>query len=314
MRLAQGALSESLHGHHSSSRYGSLVSYLRRMHSLAQLGHAAVIAAALLTGSATPVHASGDERRSREHHEFERLLGLMVPLAREVLGSPNREALEANIEEQLFSGLFSDFIVKSMPMVTRRSETDAMDVDEFVTAVERLGADRATTRRALRLSQISTRLAQASVGDESIEDVGASLRVDLSDFLYDIEVPVEIRAAAYADLESAICMVTLAYAVAVNAEAAPWVIAELVERWLAGQVKSLPVLVVLARERGAESEDVLSDELMLPYFEEMLMQEGLPDLAAARRRTEIMVARLHAIAEHASRQPDGVWPKSESDG
>jgi hypothetical protein len=71
----------------------------------------------------------------------------------------------------------------------------------------------------------------------------------------------------------------------------------------------LPVFVALAREHEIDVNEVLSGDLRV-RFEELLAQEGVPNLLAARARADATVARLEAIADHANRQADGVWPKS----
>jgi len=130
--------------------------------------------------------------------------------------------------------------------------------------------------------------------------------LDLIDFFYDISIPAEIREATQAGLESDICMVTLSYAAAADADVAPWLATELVQRWHAGRVKSLLVLVKLASEYGVEFDNVLPNDPRAVCWEELLAQEELPDLGAARRRTQTMVSQLNEIIEHANQQPDGV--------
>lgn len=288
------------------------VSYPQRMHSLVQLGHAAVVAAVLLTSSTPEGRTNRGHHLSREDRDLERVLDLMAPLAQTVLGSSDRDALEANIEEQLFSGLFSDLIAKSVQAVAHAPVLEESDEvrQQFLTAVGELGGDLGKTKTALRLAQISVRLSFALVHanlDDIGDDILAPSDFDLTDFLYDIEVPAEIREAAQADFESAICMLALAYAAAARAEAPAWLIGELVERWLAGKRKSLPALVAIAVEQQVILDDVLSSDL-LGALDEIL--ERVPDLAAAQRHTDKVVEELSVIAEHASRQPDGVWPKT----
>src|SRR5690606_15552672 len=110
--------------------------------------------------------------------------------------------------------------------------------------------------------------------------------LDLIDFFYDISIPAEIREATQAGLESDTCMVTLSYAAAADADVAPWLATELVQRWHAGRVKSLLVLVKLASEYGVEFDNVLPNDPRAVCWEELLAQEELPDLGAARRRTQ----------------------------
>src|SRR5690606_41666381 len=89
----------------------------------------------------------------------------MAPLAKAVLESPDPEDFDANLDEQLFSGLFSDLIGKSMQaMVQRRGEVVAVELDvQLLTEIKGLGGDRAKGERALKLSQITTRLTFALV-------------------------------------------------------------------------------------------------------------------------------------------------------
>lgn len=299
------------------------VSYPQRMRSLAQIGHAAVVAAALLASSTSSIGRVGHlDQRSQQDQDLERLLNLMAPLAQAVLGSFDREALEANIDEQLFSGLFSDLLVKSIQALGQHPRPD--DADEpreqrFLMAIEELGGDRAKADRALWLSQVSSQLSftsfQALAGIEGADDVKAIDRIesisrfDLQKFLYDIEVPVEIREGTQGDFESAICMFALAYAIAEHVDAPAWLIGELVERWLAGQMKLLPVVVAITLKQGVALGDVLSDDILI-RLDELLEHTDIPDLDAAQHRADTMVAGLDTIAEHANRQPDGVWPKT----
>jgi hypothetical protein len=292
--------------------------YAWLMLSLVQFGHAAVVAAALLTSSSPTARSRQTDGHSGEAREFERIVDLMAPLAKAVLDSSDREELEASLEEQLFSGLFSDLVVKSFEALAWRDEPTVSDApyDQFLAAIEALGGDRSQLSRALRLSQISTRLAgsmvRAVLVDEGVEF--EPLRADLSEFsyenfLYDIEIPVEIRASAHADGESAICMITLAYSVATGAQPPQWLITELVERWLAGQTTSLPVLVAMGRERGLAPAELLTDELV-KELELFLREASVPDLQAAQERANATAAQMRIILEHAGRQVDGEWPKS----
>jgi hypothetical protein len=286
------------------------------MLSLAQLGYAAVATAALLTSAGPTARSRNTDRGSHQTHDLNRILALMAPLAKAVLESPDREALEANLDEQLFSGLFSDLIVKSIQaLAQRRGEQVSVEFDEqFLPALEALGGDRSKAERALKLAQISTRLSSATVpslyGDaRNTHSIDSQLRVDLSDLLYDIQIPVEVREAVHADAESTICMITLAHAIADGANVSPWLVTELVERWLAGQVKGMPFLIAVAIEQGIDIHDCLPDDLRV-RLDEFLEHEGMLDLNAAQQRADAISAQMGAITEHASRQILDVWPKS----
>jgi hypothetical protein len=290
------------------------------MSLFAHLGHAAVVAATLSSAGPTGLVRQAD-RGLHQVGDYGRVWDLMEPLARAVLGSADREELEFNIDEQLFSGLFADLVTRSIQTVARQPRVDVTNEfdGQFLSVVERLGGKRDAASRALSLSQIaariSLRLIDASGVERELEDLSF---FDMHEFLYDIEAPLELRKAAQADFESAICMIALAHAVAAREEPPAWLVAELVDRWLEGQLNSLPLLTSIALEMGLRPEDALTERQLIE-LDELSEKQGFDlfaeaekaarDLAAERKRAETMTEQLHAIAEHASRQPDGVWPK-----
>jgi hypothetical protein len=277
---------------------------------------AAVVAAALLTGSNPTARSRSFDGGS--HHlggDLDRLIDLMAPLAKAVLASSSPQELEDNLEEQLLSGLFSDIVMRSAQTVARHPDVgETSEFDEtFLAAIETLGGGRCQAEEALRLSKISMKLSMPlvrAVADNDDLDLD-SLRIDPSELLYDVEIPVEILEAVHANFVAAICVFTLAHAIATKIEPPRWLIAELVERWFKGQKASLPILAASINELALGREGQLPGEVMIE-LDRIRAQElfGIPDLTAAWQRTEAMNAHFRAIAEHAARQIDGVWPKS----
>lgn len=282
------------------------------MTSVIQLAHAAILAAAMLSSSASSTGRLRDADRT-SRRDVSRMFDLMEPVALAVLDSFDRGSLDENIDEQLFSGLFSDLLLKSMQAVVEGSHIEPTDVEreQLVLAIESMGGSRSKVEEALRLSSLSSELTSALVRHRLAEsgDMNTSLlrRFDVSEFLYDVSIPLEVRAAAQADLESAICAITLAYLAVGKSDVARWLVAELVDRWLAGPSKSLPLLAAIAAEQALVLDD-LSMALRVKVDE--FHEQGLPDLGAAEKSANSTVEQLRAIAEHADRQPDGLWPKS----
>jgi hypothetical protein len=283
--------------------------------SAIQLRRGMVLPAVLtLLMSASPTaQAEAHEPSERQRaHNLDRLQALMEPLARELLGSSDTEDLEANIETQLLSGLFGDILAQSLVTLThthpKASREPPDDVRaEFLDSVEALGAKRSKVARALELSLFSNRItALCAMGTDLSEDAEAPpFEVDLADFLYDTEIPREIRRAARAEWQSSLCMIAIAYALEHKQSVDEWLLEELVDRWLSGQRESLPLLWALASEQ-----EVLPDDLLVEF--DRLVEHGdmvpPPDLNALFERARAFSAALETIAEHASRQPDGVWP------
>lgn len=282
----------------------------------AHLLRAAVLSGALLT-SASPRMGSReiDSLEPQQARELHRIHDLMTALARAVLESPDEEELDASIESQMFSGLFADLIAASLDLATRSADVGDPSVfsgdlpPEFIGSLERLGIDSGKLSRALELSALSRRLAQAILSAEIetdtegwVEGISAG-DMDLAEFLYDVDAPLEFREAAYAEWKSTICFIAVAYAAAHDVSLPVWMMDALISRWLHGQIESLPVVYALAIERNIEIFD--------PYMDKFILDEGVdpPDLERVREKGKAMAESLRIIAEHASRQPDGVWPR-----
>ncbi len=289
---------------------------------LAQLVPVA-LAATFLNSAGPRARVSLADLRVQQHGDFDRIRELMAPIAQAVLAAPDREELAYVVEEQLFTGLFSDLVFKSVQAVSKQPER-ALELeefaDQFLAAVEPMGGNRTTASNALLLSQIARYLALAFVKADvvDVEEYDGPTRLDLHDFFYDIETPLELRKAARVGLESAVCMIALTYAVGSEYQYPEWMVTELVERWFAGQSASLPMFAAIAREHGIDLEDVLPEHLIVTidrlehdgeFYLYNKTAQAVQDLAEGKKRAETMASQIRVIVEHASRQPDGVWPK-----
>lgn len=277
----------------------------------------AVFAALLLGLAPRPVEAGEHDpgaQAANANASTAQLAGLMIPIAREILQATSSQDLEARLEAHIEAELFADWMQLSLramreaPHELQRLEDSGIALEQALNDfVPRVSAvDPSKVREALRLSLISAQLGYG-LGQHEITELGQERARDelveaVEQLFYDVSVPLEVRRAVYAGLESTLCMTSIAYAVGQARELPSWLAQALVDRWVEGQRTLLRVLIPLAREQGLDTSELGA----IAGVEEL-------DLEAVRAKASVIAEADSTILQHGARQPSGSWPPTTAE-
>ena len=144
-----------------------------------------------------------------------------------------------------------------------------------------------------------------------LQEKGLYPTSDLLGFLFDVGIPRQLREAVEEEIKSEICGHVLSRAHDRNLILPLDIRSEIIGQFMNGKRRALPTLIAAAMEKGFLLDPKEKENLEGFRVTSDLIDQAARELEESKKQADKFVSNLQKIAEHASRQPDGVWPKGD---